>query len=311
MVRWKAQAPRGSIGPCWTRPPGPPPARRTGAPPQAGAGARAVALGRPRPAPACSAIRPPRGRFRARTLRCIPPCLTLSHLVSPCLTLSHLVFVLSRLVSLVPRIPQKFAGAARPGRSAGGRRAPAGTRPRPRRACPGHPRASRPAWKKTVDARNTRGHDEGRARPVRIIDTCDSPHGKTQIDFGPARVPVPPWRSPCPASVRPGRRRNEAPTPPSFPLRPSAGRGTGGTGPGCQAARRPGNNRKRRGQATAVTVPPGALRRGPSLTQRTTDGADACKANVTYVISITGSNGSSPIALASRRQGPRGGTRPD
>ena len=62
--------------------------------------------------------------------------------------------------------------------------------------------------------------------------------------------------SPCPPSALSGRRRRKAPTPPSVPLRLSAGRGTGGAGPGCQAARRSRDMKeKKRGQATAVTVP--------------------------------------------------------
>ena len=133
--------------------------------------------------------------------------------------------------------------------------------------------------------------------------------GKRELTLAGA-VAVPLWRSPCPASARPGRRRNEAPTPPSFPLRPSAGRGTGGAGPGCQAARRPRNRSKRRGQATAVTVPPmpcggGRLSRSARRTVRMR------ARRMLHIVSITGSHGSSPIALRCGRQDPYGRTAPD
>ena len=103
--------------------------------------------------------------------------------------------------------------------------------------------------------------------------------------------------SPCPPSALSGRRRRKAPTPPSVPLRLSAGRGTGGAGPGCQAARRLRDTKeKMRGQATAVTVP--RVPRGGGRLSRSARWPMRVRAAQMFRLSyITGSNASSRISL--------------
>ena len=103
--------------------------------------------------------------------------------------------------------------------------------------------------------------------------------------------------SPCPPSALSGRRRRKAPTPPSVPLRLSAGRGTGGAGPGCQAARRLRDTKeKMRGQATAVTVP--RVPRGGGRLSRSARWPMRVRAAQMFRLSyINGSNASSPIFL--------------
>ena len=151
----------------------------------------------------------------------------------------------------------------------------------------------------------------GRAvRPYSPSPPLGGGEGRGEVgDFSPllrhpARAVQEP-SSPCPASALPGRRRRRAPTPPSFPLRPSAGRGTGGTGPGCEAARRLTDTReKKRGQATAVTVPRvprggGRLSRSARWPVRVRAAQMSCNTRMNEPIA------SFSIALRNRRQDPR------
>ena len=174
----------------------------------------------------------------------------------------------------------------RPGRAEGGRRR---RRPYPLSAPKPSSRSERPAFE---GSKKSGGEGRGEVGDF------------SPLLRHPARAVQEP-SSPCPASALPGRRRRRAPTPPSFPLRPSAGRGTGGTGPGCEAARRLTDTReKKRGQATAVTVPReprggGRLSRSARWPVRVRAAQMSCNTRMNKPIA------SFSIALRNRRQDPR------
>ena len=113
--------------------------------------------------------------------------------------------------------------------------------------------------------------------------------------------------SPCPPSALPGGRGKGAPIPPSFRRRHAGGGEQGEPGPGREAARRPrGAKERKRGQATAVTVP-----RWPGSVSHAAHGGPCLRAvQMVFQAFIYKPNGSLSSALRNGRQGCCGGRRP-